>query len=217
MGLADCHDPEPLEEAPNRLAVFPKAQVGLHGRTGRPLTLTQPVVERILSGVTGGLMPRQAALLAGVKPSTWHLWMERAEGEEEPYLTLVDLIEEAKAVAEDRALGIVLEAAQGWEERETTVKIGLDGTETTTRVKERRSWQAGAWYLERTRPERYALRQQIEHSGHVTKTFRLEGVELPDQSETPELGEVEAEVVDLPPQKGQDQGLHEANGHDPNP
>lgn len=33
------------------------------------------------------------------------------------------------------------------------------------------SWQAGAWWLERTKSGKYALRQKLEHSGDITVNF----------------------------------------------
>lgn len=118
------------------------------GKRGRPTpTVDDPQVRRVIGALTAGHYLERAARLAQVGASTIRYW--KAEGRQErtrvesgaaptergqKYLAILEAIERAQDQASHKAMQAIMEAAQG-------------GT-----------WQAAAWYLERTDPEHYARR-----------------------------------------------------------
>lgn len=109
---------------------------------GRPSGLTQAVHDRIVELLQSGCTFEVAAQAAGVARATFYVWLQRGEAaaaadstdrREAPYRALVEAVAEARAVAEVKALTTIQRAA---------IQEG--------------SWQAAAWYLERSFPERYA-------------------------------------------------------------
>jgi len=114
-------------------------------RTGRPTKLTAEVQEEILRGIRAGAYPEVAAQRVGVSRTAFYEWMQRGRqarkaGEGGLYADFADAVEEAKGHAETKAVAVVLKAAD-------------------------KSWRAAAWWLERTRPQRYRPRQTVEHEG----------------------------------------------------
>lgn len=156
---------------------------------GRNTVLTDEVQERILNAVRGGNWLDTAAGYAGVSPSSLHEWLARGRnvnrgttGHDEPqpcpacgaegedpcltatgkkasrphtvrldrpggptetdlrYAAFAEEVEKARAQSEVRALTHIQQAA-------------LDGT-----------WQAAAWFLERSHPQRWG-RRRMEHVG----------------------------------------------------
>lgn len=105
--------------------------------------LTRQRQEIILKTIREGASNRAAAAQAGVPESTLYDWLVRGQGDEEPFRTFRSAFEKAKADREAKFVGLIQQAAE-------------DGT-----------WQAAAWYLERTDPEHYGRkeRHQLEHSG----------------------------------------------------
>lgn len=121
---------------------------------GRPTKLNEERQARIVQAIRAGNYLETAAHFAGVSPSALHLWMSRGrteaaridEGEEPdaneaPYLSLMEAVESARAESEVRAIALIQRAAN-------------DGT-----------WQAAAWYLERSAPHRWGRLQRAEISG----------------------------------------------------
>lgn len=113
-------------------------------RGKNPPTLQDEKVMRLLAALSTGHYMQRACNLARIAPSTVYWWLEEAEkinlrqenGEEitqrdQQYLELADQIKQAKEAASHLALSkIVLAASAG-------------------------TWQAAAWYLERTDREHY--------------------------------------------------------------
>ena len=109
---------------------------------GRPTKLTPAVHDAIVGMTREGNYAEVSAQAAGISGPTFWRWMKR--GEEEPgsiYERFREDILKARAEAENEAIKIIKGAA-------------LDGT-----------WQAAAWYLERSKPERWRLRQTTEMTG----------------------------------------------------
>ena len=105
-------------------------------RTGRPTSLTEKVAGVIMGHVHCGAPIVVAARAAGIHRSQFYRWMER--GEREPssiYGEFRDNVEKAEAAAECEAVRSI------W-----------NGDE----------WTRKAWWLERTRPDSYALRKPRE-------------------------------------------------------
>jgi len=106
----------------------------------RPSKLTTSTTEAVTAGLTAGLYLDDAARAAGIAPSTLYAWLRRGRAAEvadtpEPgdleFLEFLEAVEKARAEARRAAVSIILDAARG-------------GT-----------WQAAAWYLERTAPDKY--------------------------------------------------------------
>jgi hypothetical protein len=119
-------------------------------RGKKPPTLQDEKVGRLLAALSTGHYMQRACNLARISPSTVYWWLDEAEkitlkqekGEsiterDQQYLDLADQIKQAKESAAHLALSkIILAASAG-------------------------TWQAAAWYLERTDAEHYARRTQI--------------------------------------------------------
>jgi len=116
----------------------------------RPTKLDQERTKKIIDLIRAGNYSETAAKASGISPATFYNWM--AEGRaaqqkkgklnarEKSCIEFLEAIEKARAEAEARAVAIINKAA-------------MDGT-----------WQAAAWYLERTAGERYGRTQKIEAS-----------------------------------------------------
>lgn len=151
---------------------------------GRPSRISPARIQRFLESIAGGQYIDVSARMAGINPSTVHRWetygreqviaveegdsviaewldgfkddfkadnpmwvMDPPEGFEPDrwiYALFLHRFEKAKAVAEAAALGNIRAAARAG------------------------SWQADAWYLERTRPDKYGRKIVAEHQGSAS-------------------------------------------------
>lgn len=120
-------------------------------KQGRPSKLTEEVQNRILRAVQSGNWLETASAYAGVDASTVRRWIAKGEADdaEEPYRSFCAAIKQARAEAEIRAVALIQKAAQ-------------DGT-----------WQASAWYLERSHPDRWG-RKRLEITGADSQPLRVE-------------------------------------------
>ena len=100
----------------------------------RPTKLTPAVHDAIVASLRAGAYIETAAAAAGVSASTVHAWLRRAEDHPDdcgsPFLEFLEAVERARAEAELEAISVIRDAAP-------------------------RSWQAAAWYLERSYPKRW--------------------------------------------------------------
>ena len=109
---------------------------------------------RIVEALTNGNYIETSARYAGITPAGMYKWINRGNEErqriadgEKPRLTetifvdFVEAVEKARAQAEMRNVGLIQKAA-------------MDGT-----------WQASAWYLERSYPKRWGRSDRVEHTG----------------------------------------------------
>ena len=121
---------------------------------GRPTKLTKEIQQKIISALTAGNYQDTASAYAGISTSCFYNWLERGKKErdrliagekakkaEEIFVEFVDAIESARAQAEVRSVALIQKAAN-------------DGT-----------WQAAAWYLERSHPQRWGRINRTEISG----------------------------------------------------
>lgn len=138
---------------------------------GPPLKLTDEIHDKIVEVVASGCVMETAAAYAGINAWTFKTWLRNGrdglkEGRNNRYTRLVAAIEEARANAE---VGRVARVA----------KAGING-----------EWQADAWWLERTFPDRYGRR--LRHEG----TVQLQAVPLVDWSKyTLEQAEMLVELL----------------------
>jgi hypothetical protein len=120
-------------------------------RGHRPLKCTAETRKRIVDAVRNGNYQETAAHAAGIGSTTYHRWL--AEGREisendskpdnHPLRLFFEEVTQAKADAEERCIKVIFDAMPT-------------------------SWQAAAWWLERTRPDKYALKSQVRHEGTVS-------------------------------------------------
>ena len=108
---------------------------------GRPTKLNAEVQEKIVNLVRTGNYPEVAAQAAGISGKTYYEWMKRGEDEAGIYREFRKAVKEAQAAAESHAVTIIRKAA-------------LDG-----------SWQAAAWFLERSKAERWRRKENVELTG----------------------------------------------------
>jgi len=122
--------------------------------TGRPTVLTDDVQDRIIAAVRAGSYLDDAAAYAGIARQTLWRWLsdgrtaqdkhdnnEKLTDREQLLLEFCNAVEKARADAVIRNVGIIQQAAQ-------------DG-----------SWQASAWYLERTNPRKWGRHETVEITG----------------------------------------------------
>ena len=111
----------------------------------RPTKLTPERQTLIIKALREGNYIEAACAYAGIGKTTFYEWMERGQNATRGrYAEFANAVEKARAEAEMRNVQVIQKAA-------------LD------------TWQASAWWLERSFPDRWGRRvQHVEHSGGVT-------------------------------------------------
>jgi transcriptional regulator with XRE-family HTH domain len=118
---------------------------------GQPTKLTPEVQNDIVEALEHGMHQESAATRAGITKQTYYNWLER--GRNEPgsiYADFLDAVEKARARPEAEALEAIHVA---WR----------DGT-----------WQAAAWFLERSHPHKYGRINRTEVSGPEGAPVKVE-------------------------------------------
>lgn len=110
---------------------------------GRPSKLTDDTQQRILDALRLGTTQENAARYAGIGPATYYRWLEQGAQDDAPdeYREFRDAVEQARAEAEVRNVAIIADAAK------------------------RGTWQAAAWFLERSMPKAWSLTRRTELTG----------------------------------------------------
>jgi transposase len=150
----------------------------------RPRILSEATRSRVAASLQAGNYVETAAAFAGISASTFYSWMARgraeilrveAGGDPDPgevdFVEFVETVEKARADAEVRAVHAVQKAAN-------------DGT-----------WQAAAWFLERSHPQRWGRFQRTELSGPGGGPVQVDVVALEEKLRSV-LGVREDPVVD---------------------
>ena len=113
---------------------------------GRPTKLDETTARAILDALKVGCPIRVACQAAGVGPTTFKSWVARGKSLDEadaPFRAFRADVQKARAAGEAAALKVIHEAMP------------------TT-------WQAAAWFLERSRPERWGrvdrLKAKVQHN-----------------------------------------------------
>ena len=117
-------------------------------KNGRPSKLTPERLEQIASIVRAGNYLEVAAQYAGISTTTLYRWLQTADDPDadDIYRDFRDAVQSARAAAEVRNVTLIQQAAN-------------DGT-----------WQAAAWYLERTSWQRWGRRTMVTgDSGEAIK------------------------------------------------
>lgn len=102
--------------------------------------LTPELQEQILEHLKLGMYDTIAAEAVGISRQTFYRWIRRGKEEREGlYYDFAQAIEQGKAIGEADLLATIKRASN-------------------------RTWQAAAWILERSRPERWALQKSKENA-----------------------------------------------------
>jgi len=146
---------------------------------GRRSLLTKERQDKIVQGLESGNTYKTSAALAGISESGFWKWMERGEAElarvdedgrrsvkekERPYVEFVEAIRKARAQAECFHVSRVQLAASGIPDKTevSTVEHPDGRVEKVTVITKGQapSWQASAWWLERTNPKEFGRKLQ---------------------------------------------------------
>ena len=189
---------EPQSENKNSVSVFAK--------NGRPSMLTQEVSDQICTALRAGNYQEIAARFAGISETSYWRWLDRGRKERtrvekegcEPsdkelrYYQFACEVDKARAASEVRYVGLIANAAS-------------------------ETWQAAAWYLERSRPAKWGRRDRHEITGaegnplevsHIHKVTVEVDIDRAAAilSALSEAGIIDAEIVDEEtPEYGQGQ------------
>lgn len=149
MTTNEGNKPKP-KTAPKKAAARPAK------KAGRNHKLVPEIKDAIVAAIRLGNYQDHAAQAAGISVATFYNWLERGKKERERLETIDDAeireeetvfvefleaVEKAKAEAVQRNIGIIQKAAT----------VG--------------SWQAAAWWLERTQTALYGRKQQVAVQG----------------------------------------------------
>ena len=97
---------------------------------GRPTKLTQELQARIVEAIESGNYQEVAVRASGICRATYFEWLKKGREQKNGlYVDFLDAIEKARAIAEMNCVSIIQAAAHD-------------------------SWQAAAWWLERSAPDR---------------------------------------------------------------
>ena len=118
---------------------------------GRPTKLTPELQADIIEALEHGMHQESAANRAGIAKGTFYNWLERGRNEPDTiYADFLDAVEKARARPEAEALEAIHVA---WR----------DGT-----------WQAAAWFLERSHPQKYGRINRTEISGPEGEPIKVD-------------------------------------------
>lgn len=125
------------------------------------------VGEAIIEALEAGSYFDDACAAAGIHESTGYDWLSRgrtASGiknpakAERPFIEFAEAVEKARAGAVVFAITVIRKAAQG-------EPAEYDGDGHLVKGERGPQWTAAAWYLERTRPQKFGRRLAVEGGG----------------------------------------------------
>jgi transposase len=134
-------------------------------KNGRPTKLTPEITEKIATAVRAGNYIETAAGTAGISKDTLYRWLKegaRTKARESDVARFSDAIQ--KALADAEASGVAAITQAGMPRKDKNGKIVAQG-----------SWQAIAWRLERMHPEKYGMRQRVDHAGVPNRPIEIAG------------------------------------------
>jgi hypothetical protein len=119
-------------------------------KIGRPTKLNIDVANRILDALRLGVPQSTATAYAGISRSTYYRWLAVADDSDAPdeFRDFRDAVRTARAEAEVRSIAVIQNASD-------------------------RSWQAAAWFLERSFPEHWARKDRHEITGNDGRGIEL--------------------------------------------
>lgn len=158
------------------------------GGKGKPPNLTKFTPERvavIFEALHKGYPKSTAAELAGVTRQTVDNWIKKGQAADEKLSDLEEISDE-----EERYLYFYYGAQQAMAgfEKKALESIKESGFKHG-------NWQALMTLLERTRPEKYSRRQEVEHSGHSSGEISIT-LDIGDKPDPEEIEDVDYTMVD---------------------
>ena len=140
--------------------------------SGRQSTLTPAVADLIVKAVSAGLPLVQAASMAGVGKAAVLQWVQRGQGlhptrpAAQRYVDFVDQREKGRSQDMLRRVLRIEHAAKGGVVLAEKVTHYLDGRIMRETKYTEPQWTADAWHLERSYPEHWGRRAQVDR--HLT-------------------------------------------------
>lgn len=120
---------------------------------GGETLLTPELQEKLVNSIKAGNYAEVAARAAGIAKDTFYKWLLRGGRGEEPFKALSDAIETASAAADERDVFLMAKHAE-------------------------KSWQAGAWRLERRNPKQWGRKDSLELTGDADKPLAVRGAKV---------------------------------------
>ena len=134
----------------------------------RPSKLTPEVQENICNWLKLGYYQEDAAIMAGISPSTYYEWMKKGEQERvaleegEKALTLPDT---SLPASEDGTPEIeLIYPFLEFSEAVKKARAEAEGAhiKNIRKAADNGVWQASAWFLERSHPKKWGKRSQLD-------------------------------------------------------
>ncbi len=134
----------------------------------RPSKLTDEVQENICNWLKLGYYQEDAAIMAGISPSTYYEWMKKGESERvalesgEDALALPD---HPLPASEEEASDIeVVYRFMEFSEAVKKARAEAEGAHIRNirKAADNGVWQASAWFLERSHPKKWGKRSQLD-------------------------------------------------------
>jgi hypothetical protein len=147
MGEDKTNDADPLPYEPKKT------------RKGPIPKITTEVADKIIELLEAGNSRRVSALSSGISYDTLRRWIRLGREGDELYIPFMHKVKKAEAVSESWYVDKVRLAAMGGSvtRRIEVTKVDREGNTTTTVTEDvlPSQWQAAAWKLERTYPDRW--------------------------------------------------------------
>jgi hypothetical protein len=116
----------------------------------RLTSLTPEVHDSIVKLIESGNYIEVACQACGISTPTYYNWLKRGEDGEEPFLSFFNAVRDAEAIAETRMVETINEAAT-----------------------KNKDWKAAMEYLGRKKPDRWARKDRVEHSGNEENPIKV--------------------------------------------
>ena len=134
----------------------------------RPSKLTPEVQENICNWLKLGYYQEDAAIMAGISPSTYYEWMKKGESERvalESGEDMLSLPDTSLPASEDGTPEVEL-AFPFMEFSEAVKKARAEAEgahiKNIRKAADNGVWQASAWFLERSHPKKWGKRSQLD-------------------------------------------------------
>ena len=138
----------------------------------RPSKISPSVIEDVCNWLKLGYYQEDAAVMAGISPSTFYDWMKKGDEkaddiEETKALTSPDSSLPAIQDVEGTEVGEIVNLYSEFSEAVKRARAEAEGAHIRNirRAADNGSWQASAWWLERSFPKKWGKGSAIEIGG----------------------------------------------------